>query len=184
MRVLLLVLLLFPASWLHAPDQGNQPWCQSYAARSLVQAQLLAYQLPSPDLPLVVGDLAEDSLKYYQTMGYIRNYEYVFRQPEQSGCDFILEQLERKQALLLDVSVPYGPLAVSDDFAVMHNIVVVGYVPMYGFKYINSWGETWGAEGYGFLPVWYVESYVWSATVVGVHEMPCYPLWAYMKGGR
>jgi hypothetical protein len=45
-----------------------------------------------------------------------------------------------------------------------HALCVVGYDDQHElFKIKNSWGETWGAKGFGFLPYEFVEKYLWDA---------------------
>lgn len=42
-----------------------------------------------------------------------------------------------------------------------HSIVIVGYDQKY-YKFINSWGETWGNNGYGFIPCEYINNIDYS----------------------
>lgn len=50
----------------------------------------------------------------------------------------------------------------------LHMVVFCGRVMHNGvlcFKYRNSWGEYWGTNGYGFVPVDEIESLLWDAIV-------------------
>jgi len=63
---------------------------------------------------------------------------------------------------------PDGKIPIPDPskevFSGGHALCVVGYDDNNAlFKVKNSWGETWGDKGFGFLPYEFVEKYLWDA---------------------
>ncbi len=62
--------------------------------------------------------------------------------------------------------VAIGPPADPNSFHGMHAVAVVGYDDYFGggaFKIVNSWGTSWGCDGYAWLSYQFVRRYAWEA---------------------
>ncbi len=63
-------------------------------------------------------------------------------------------------------NAPIGPPADPNSFHGLHAAAVVGYDDNFGggaFKIINSWGTSWGCDGYAWLSYEFVRKYAWEA---------------------
>ncbi len=63
-------------------------------------------------------------------------------------------------------NVPIGPPADPTSFHGLHAVAVVGYDDYFGggaFKIVNSWGTSWGCDGYAWLSYEFVKKYAWEA---------------------
>jgi C1A family cysteine protease len=141
--------------WPWPPDSDDQepsPFCYAYAQK--FQATHY-FRLDRPEILNVRAEMKPETLLVQIKMVLAANFPIMF------GLKISAQTLEKVTA---EGQIPYEPF---DEVSEMgHALVAVGYDDHYkilapgsrqgAIKIRNSWGETWGDRGYGWLPYEYI----------------------------